>query len=84
MVLLGVTLTIVFLAEKLVSSVEHAAHTMGMTPVFVGVIPVAIVGNGRRKQHRQADGSQEQDGPVGQPGCSAPARRLRCSSRLSW
>ncbi|MBK9774108.1 MAG: calcium/proton exchanger [Candidatus Obscuribacter sp.] len=45
MVLLGVTLTIVFLAEKLVSSVEHAAHTMGMTPVFVGVILLAIVGN---------------------------------------
>lgn len=44
-VLLGVTLLIVFLCEELVGSVEHAAATLGMTPVFVGVILLAIVGN---------------------------------------
>ena len=44
-VLLGVTLMIVFLCEELVGSVEHAAETLGMTPVFVGVILLAIVGN---------------------------------------
>ncbi len=44
-VLLGVTLLIVFLCEELVGSVEHAAETLGMTPVFVGVILLAIVGN---------------------------------------
>jgi Ca2+:H+ antiporter len=44
-VLLGVTLLIVFLCEELVGSVEHAAQSLGMTPVFVGVILLAIVGN---------------------------------------
>lgn len=32
-------------AEILVGSVEGAAHSMGMSPLFVGVIVVAIVGN---------------------------------------
>lgn len=40
-----VTLIIVGLSEALVSSVEHAAETLGMTPIFVGVILLAIVGN---------------------------------------
>jgi len=44
-VLLGVNLLIVFLCEELVGSVEHAAQSLGMTPVFVGVILLAIVGN---------------------------------------
>ena len=33
------------MSEILVGSVEQAAHTFGMTSVFVGVIVVAIVGN---------------------------------------
>ncbi len=33
------------MAEILVHSVEHAARTLGMTEVFVGVILVAIIGN---------------------------------------
>jgi Ca2+:H+ antiporter len=45
LVLLGVTVALVLLSEKLVGSVEEAAHTIGMTPVFVGVILLAIVGN---------------------------------------
>ncbi|MCA9805144.1 MAG: calcium/proton exchanger [Cyanobacteria bacterium HKST-UBA02] len=44
-VLLGATLTVVFLSEYLVESVEHASKTLGMTPVFVGVILLAIIGN---------------------------------------
>ncbi|MEK7413025.1 MAG: calcium/proton exchanger [Planctomycetota bacterium] len=44
-VLTGATVLIAVLAEWLVGSVEHAAHAMGMSNVFVGVIIVAIVGN---------------------------------------
>jgi len=44
--ILGVaTALIAWMSEILVGSVEHAAQTFGMTPVFVGVIVVAIVGN---------------------------------------
>ena len=39
------TAAIAWMSEILVGSVEHAAHSLGMTPVFVGVIVVAIVGN---------------------------------------
>ncbi len=44
-VLAGATALIAWLSEILVGSVEQAAHTFGMTSVFVGVIVVAIVGN---------------------------------------
>jgi Ca2+:H+ antiporter len=44
--LLGVaTALIAWVSEILVSSVEHAAISFGMTSVFVGVIVVAIIGN---------------------------------------
>ncbi|MBV6430259.1 MAG: Ca(2+)/H(+) antiporter [Bryobacteraceae bacterium] len=39
------TAFIAWMSEILVGSVEHAAHSLGMTSVFVGVIVVAIVGN---------------------------------------
>ncbi len=39
------TALIAWMSEILVGSVEQAAHTMGMTSVFVGVIVVAIIGN---------------------------------------
>lgn len=43
---LGVaTALIAWMSEILVGSVEHAAHQLGMTSVFVGVIVVAIIGN---------------------------------------
>ncbi len=32
-------------SEALVKSVEHAAHALGMTDLFIGVIVVAIIGN---------------------------------------
>lgn len=44
-VLVGVTLLIAILSEVLVASVEGAAHVLGMSQVFIGVIVVAIVGN---------------------------------------
>ncbi|MGH7558101.1 MAG: calcium/proton exchanger [Gemmatimonadota bacterium] len=44
-VLIGATAVVSWLAEILVSSVEPAAETLGMTEVFVGVIVIAIVGN---------------------------------------
>ncbi len=36
---------VVLVSEILVATVEHAAHTFGMTGVFVGIIVVAIIGN---------------------------------------
>jgi len=44
-VLLGVSALIAWMSEILVGSVEGAAHELGMSQVFVGVIVVAIVGN---------------------------------------
>jgi Ca2+:H+ antiporter len=45
LVVLGVaTVFIVWLSEILVGSVEQAAHSVGMSEVFVGVIIVAVVG----------------------------------------
>lgn len=43
--LAGSTALIAWLAEILVGSVEHAAHVLGMSDVFVGVVVVATVGN---------------------------------------
>ncbi len=43
--LVGATVLVAWVSEILVGSVEHAAHDLGMTNVFVGVIVVAIVGN---------------------------------------
>ncbi|MGH7950161.1 MAG: calcium/proton exchanger [Candidatus Binataceae bacterium] len=46
LVVLGVaTAFVMWVSEILVGSVEHAAATMGMTGVFVGVFVVAIIGN---------------------------------------
>jgi Ca2+:H+ antiporter len=39
------TVLIAWLAEILVGSVEEAAHAIGMSKIFVGVIIVAIIGN---------------------------------------
>ena len=39
------TALVAWMSEILVGSVEHAAHALGMTNVFVGVIVVAIIGN---------------------------------------
>jgi Ca2+:H+ antiporter len=44
-VLGGATALIAWISEILVGSVEEAAHSLGMTSLFVGVIVVAIVGN---------------------------------------
>ncbi|WP_321476227.1 calcium/proton exchanger [uncultured Paludibaculum sp.] len=44
-VLAVATAFIAWMSEILVGSVEQAAHTFGMTSVFVGVIVVAIIGN---------------------------------------
>jgi hypothetical protein len=43
--LLGSTALIAFVSEMLVASVEHAAGSLGMTNLFVGVVVVAIIGN---------------------------------------
>jgi Ca2+:H+ antiporter len=44
-ILLVSTAGVAWMSELLVGSVEHAAHQLGMTDIFVGVIVVAIVGN---------------------------------------
>lgn len=44
-VLLSATLAVVFLSEHLVDCVDDAAKAWGMTPVFVGVVLLAIIGN---------------------------------------
>jgi Ca2+:H+ antiporter len=44
-VLAGATAMIAWISEILVGSVEAAAHSFGMTSIFVGVIVVAIIGN---------------------------------------
>lgn len=44
-VLTVATALIAWVSEMLVGSVEAAAHTFGMTNLFVGVIVVAVVGN---------------------------------------
>lgn len=43
--LAAATALIAWMSEILVGSVEQAAHSFGMTRVFVGVIVVAIIGN---------------------------------------
>jgi Ca2+:H+ antiporter len=45
LVLAGATAGVALLSEWLVGAVEKAAEVLGMTPVFVGVIVVAVVGN---------------------------------------
>lgn len=44
-VLVGATALIAVIAEWMVGSVEQAAHSLGMSNVFVGIVVVAIVGN---------------------------------------
>jgi Ca2+:H+ antiporter len=44
-VLLLATVGVAVMSELLVGAVEHTAHILGMTEVFVGVILVAIIGN---------------------------------------
>jgi Ca2+:H+ antiporter len=44
-VLLAATAFIAWMSEILVGSVEQAAHQLGMSSIFVGVIVVAIIGN---------------------------------------
>jgi Ca2+:H+ antiporter len=43
--LLIATALIAWMSELLVGTVEHAAHDLGFTQVFVGVIVVAVIGN---------------------------------------
>jgi Ca2+:H+ antiporter len=45
LVLLMATAFVALMSEFLVGAVEHTAHDLGMTDVFIGVILVAIVGN---------------------------------------
>jgi Ca2+:H+ antiporter len=44
-ILFGATALVAWISEMLVASVEMAAHSFGMSTIFVGVIVVAIVGN---------------------------------------
>lgn len=43
--LIGATLLVAWVSEFLVSAVEAARHSLGVTETFVGVIIVAVVGN---------------------------------------
>lgn len=44
-ILAGSTVMVAILSELLVHAVEKAAHTMGLTQLFIGIVLVAIVGN---------------------------------------
>ncbi|HUL58372.1 MAG TPA: calcium/proton exchanger [Anaeromyxobacteraceae bacterium] len=44
-VLVGATVAVAVMSEILVGSIEGAAHALGLSRVFVGVVVVAIVGN---------------------------------------
>jgi Ca2+:H+ antiporter len=44
-ILVAVTALVALMSEILVGALEPAAHTLGMTQLFVGVIVVALVGN---------------------------------------
>lgn len=44
-VLVGATVLVAFMAEFLVEGVDHLTEQLGLTPVFVGVIIVALIGN---------------------------------------
>jgi Ca2+:H+ antiporter len=44
-VLAGATALVAWISELLVGSIEGAAHALGMTSLFVGVVVVAIIGN---------------------------------------
>jgi Ca2+:H+ antiporter len=44
-VLLGATAVVAWLSEVLVGTVEAAAHALGMSDIFIGIIVVAIAGN---------------------------------------
>jgi len=45
-VILGIsTIVVALLSELLVHEVEHSAHNLGMSQIFIGVIVVAIIGN---------------------------------------
>src|SRR5215468_520133 len=43
--LLAATTLVAVMSEFLVGAVEEASHRLGLTPIFVGVIVVAIIGN---------------------------------------
>jgi Ca2+:H+ antiporter len=45
LVLLGATLLVAWMSELLVGAVGEASHALGLTPVFVGVVVVATIGN---------------------------------------
>ena len=44
-VLTVATVLVAVMSELLVGALEHAAHTLGLTQIFVGVVLVALVGN---------------------------------------
>ncbi len=43
--LVGATALIAWMSELLVGAVQEASHTLGFSPVFVGVVVVAVIGN---------------------------------------
>jgi Ca2+:H+ antiporter len=45
LVLVGATAVVALMSELLVGSVEEAAHALGMSDLFIGVIVVAVIGN---------------------------------------
>ena len=45
LLLLGATLLVAWMSELLVGAVGEASHALGLTPVFVGVVVVATIGN---------------------------------------
>lgn len=44
-VIVAATLVIAYLSELLIHTVEHAGESMGLSPIFMGLVVVATVGN---------------------------------------
>jgi Ca2+:H+ antiporter len=78
--LLVATIFVAWMSELLVGAVEEASHTLGLTPVFVGVIVVAVIGNAAEHSTAVLVAMRDQM-DLALRSRSARARRSHCSSR---
>ena len=62
--LLAASLGAAWMSEILVGAAEATGHALGMSPMFIGIVLLAIVGRRRRERGGHRHGPQEPDGPV--------------------
>ena len=79
-VLLVTTAATVVVSELLVGSLEMVIERWGLTPTFVGVIVIAVVGNAAERQHRRAPGP----GEAARGGGEHLLREQQAESRSWW